>query len=73
MPSDAYNSLSAEDLGAILAWVKQLPPLNKPTGPITLGPIGKMLWSTGLAQCTAGASDRSGRPVPAGPAGRTDA
>jgi cytochrome c553 len=50
MPSDAYNFLSAEDLGAILAWVKQLPPVNRPAGPIEFGPIGKMLWSTGQAQ-----------------------
>ncbi len=50
MPSDAYNFLSAEDLGAILAWVKQRPSVSRPTRTSQLGPIGKMLWSTGQAQ-----------------------
>lgn len=72
MPSDAYNFLSAEDLGAILAWVKQLRPVNRPTGPIQLGPIGKMLWSTGLAQLQqARAIDQSAPFPPAPPVGPT--
>ena len=72
MPSDAYNFLSAEDLGAILAWVKQLPPVNRPTGPITLGPIGKMLWSTGLAQLQqARVIDQAAPFPPAPPVGPT--
>ena len=67
MPSDVYNSLSAEDLGAILAWVRQLPPVTRPMGPIAFGPIGKMLWSTGQVQFQQARVIDQGAPFTAAP------
>lgn len=46
MPSLPYSALSAADLGAIIAWVKSMPPVDRELPSLKLGPIGKMLIAT---------------------------
>jgi len=43
MPSLPYSSLGAADLGAIIAWVKSMPPVDRELPPLRLGPIGRIL------------------------------
>jgi cytochrome c553 len=46
MPSLPYSALSAADLGAIIAWVKSMPPVDRDLPPLTIGPIGRILIAT---------------------------
>jgi mono/diheme cytochrome c family protein len=72
MPSEAYAPLSSEDLGAILAWVKQLRPVSRASTSSVFGPIGKMLWSTGKVEFQAArVIDQSAPFSAAPPAGPT--
>lgn len=43
MPSGPYSALSASDLGAIVAWAKSLPPIDRELPALKLGPIGRLL------------------------------
>jgi cytochrome c553 len=54
MPALPYSSLGPADLGAIIAWVKSMPPVDRELPPLKLGPIGRMMIAT-----------RPGRLVPA--------
>jgi mono/diheme cytochrome c family protein len=42
MPSKAFNFLSAEDVGSIIAYLKSLPPVDKVVPPPKLAPIGRV-------------------------------
>jgi mono/diheme cytochrome c family protein len=41
MPSEAYTHFSDTDLGAIIAYVKSVPPVDQTTSPPRIGPIGE--------------------------------
>lgn len=43
MPSLDYESMSDQDLGALIAYLKSVPPVDRERGPVSLGPIGRML------------------------------
>jgi len=43
MPSHEYAFLSESDLHAVSAYIKSLPSVDKPNGPIKLGPVAKVL------------------------------
>jgi mono/diheme cytochrome c family protein len=43
MPSSTLGFLSDEDLGAIIAYLKSIPPVNKKLPQTTLGPLGRLL------------------------------
>jgi cytochrome c553 len=45
MPSTAYASLSVSDLGAIIAWVKSMPPVDRELPPRRIGPIGRLVMA----------------------------
>jgi len=47
MPSLEYEGMSDEDLGALIAYLKSLPPVDRERGPVSLGPIGRMLVAKG--------------------------
>lgn len=47
MPSEAYNTLSPEDLGAIIAYAKQVAPVDRVMPPITFGPVARVLLAVG--------------------------
>jgi cytochrome c553 len=47
MPSADYTHLSDEDMGDLLAYIKSVPPVNKPSGPVALGPVARALVAFG--------------------------
>jgi cytochrome c553 len=48
MPSYAYANLSDRDLGAMIAYLKQLPPVDHEVPAIRLRPLGRALVAAGL-------------------------
>lgn len=67
MASDAYNTLSPEDLGAIVAYAKQVPPVDRVVPPITFGPVARVLLTLGkMPLFMADAIDHS-KPAPSAP------
>lgn len=54
MPSDHYNKISDEDLGAIIAYLKTLPPVDNELDESKLGPLGRILsvFAGGLLPAT---------------------
>jgi len=47
MPSEDFESLTDQDLGSIVGYVKSMPPVDQPRIPIQLGPVGRVLLLTG--------------------------
>ncbi len=47
MPSAEYAVLSDEDLGALIAYLRTLPPVDRDRGPVAPGPIARLLMLTG--------------------------
>jgi len=45
MPAEEYNKISDDDLGAIIAYLKTLPPVDNEVGESDLGPLGRTLAS----------------------------
>ncbi|GAB1489537.1 hypothetical protein MASR2M8_19900 [Opitutaceae bacterium] len=43
MPSLDYQGLSDEDLGAMIAYLKSIPAVDRPRGPVEPGPIARLL------------------------------
>jgi mono/diheme cytochrome c family protein len=48
MHSDAYNRLSAADLGAIIAYVRSVPAVDKEVPPTRTAPLGRVFVALGL-------------------------
>ena len=46
MPSMVFAALNAEDLGAIIAYVKSVPPVDHAIPPTKLGPVGRLMMLT---------------------------
>ncbi|HEY1130354.1 MAG TPA: cytochrome c [Roseateles sp.] len=70
MPSEDYNRLTDADLGALIAHVKQLPPVSGETAVLRLPPPVRVLYGLGLIQDAAAKIDHSlppPAPVPEGP------
>lgn len=47
MPSDAYSNLSDEDVAALIAYLRQVPPVDRSPIPTGVGPIGRVLLAAG--------------------------
>lgn len=47
MPSETYVHLSDRDLGALVAYLKQLPPVDRTPPPTRFGPLGRVLLASG--------------------------
>ena len=62
MPSVEYSSLSAEDLGAVIAYVRSLAPVDRDVARPTFGPVARVLIATSAAPLFA--ADVVGREVP---------
>lgn len=72
MPSTVYASLSAADLGAVIAWVKSMPPVDRELPPLRIGPIGRLLIAKNPGRLVAATVLDHAAPVPADtPAGAT--
>lgn len=61
MPSAEYASLSDEDLGAVMAYLKSLPPVARPRGPIAPGPVIRAMLTLGKIQLAADLIDHTAR------------
>ncbi len=47
MPSLDYEGMSDQDLGALISYLKTVPPVDRARGPVSFGPIGRMLLVKG--------------------------
>ena len=47
MPAEAYQFMSDGDLGAVIAWIRSVPPVNRAWPPRRFGPIARMLITRG--------------------------
>lgn len=47
MPSHEYYLLSDEDLGALVSYIKSVPPVDNPLPENSVGPLGRILYVTG--------------------------
>ena len=67
MPSDVFASLGAEDLGAVIAYVKSIPPVTRELPATALGPIGRMLVATNKAPLVIARNIDQDAPLPVPP------
>jgi cytochrome c553 len=49
MPSEVYQAMTSEDLGALIAYLERLPPVDNVLPESRLGPVGRMLQATDRA------------------------
>ncbi|MEY4484702.1 MAG: hypothetical protein RL693_2154 [Verrucomicrobiota bacterium] len=59
MPSTDYALFSEEDMGALIAYLKSVPPVNRPTVPIALGPVSRALLTFGKIKLAADEIDHA--------------
>lgn len=64
MPSEEYSHLSDEDLGALIAYLKTLAPVDRARGPVEVGPLARVLIALGEIRLGAEHIDH-GAPRPA--------
>ena len=57
MPSEEYSHFSDEDLGALVAYMKTIPAVDRERVPTELGPISRMLLATGKMKLAADVID----------------
>lgn len=69
MPSYEYYFLDDRDLGALIAYLKQIPAVDAVSSPIDLGPIGRVLVLAGELRLAAEYIDHTQKPPSAPPAG----
>jgi cytochrome c553 len=50
MPSEVYTKLTDADLGAVIAYVKQVPPIDREVPQSRFGPLGRALLAVGKMQ-----------------------
>jgi cytochrome c553 len=53
MPSTDYARFSDTDMGALIAYIKSMPPVNRPRGPVALGPVARGLTAAGKIKLAA--------------------
>lgn len=53
MPSTEYSIFSDADLGALIAYLRTLPAVDRARGPVNLGPIARMLTAAGTIKLAA--------------------
>jgi hypothetical protein len=64
MPVEDYNDLSAEDLTAVVSYLRSLPPVDNQVPPTTLGPLGRLLLAADLAKLRSADQVPQDHPVP---------
>jgi len=65
MPSRVYTALSNADLGALIAWVKSMPPVDHEVPATTVGPIGRMMLATDPGRLISARLIDHAAPIPA--------
>lgn len=71
MPASHYNRLSDEDIRAIIAYVKSVPPVDNELKPFSAGPISRAITLSGAPFFHAGIIQHDAPHRPAPPAGVT--
>ena len=59
MPSLEYTHMSDEDLGALIAFLRSIPPINRARGPVSPGPVAHALIALGQLKVSAEVIDHS--------------
>ena len=59
MPSAEYASFSDEDLGAVIAFIKSVPPVDRERVPTSFGPVARVLLAVGKIKLDAGTIDHA--------------
>lgn len=59
MPSTDYASFSDEDMGALVAYINSMPAVNRPRGPVALGPVARALTAFGKIKLAAEVIDHA--------------
>lgn len=59
MPSEDYSTFTEADLGALIAFIKSMPPVNRPRGPVQLGPVARGLTAAGKIKLAAAVIDHA--------------
>ena len=47
MPSYEYRGIGPDDLGALISWIKSMPPVDTELREQEVGPLGRVLYLTG--------------------------
>lgn len=47
MPANEYQFISDEDLGAVIAYLRSVPPVDREVGPQRIGPLARALFAAG--------------------------
>jgi len=50
MPSQEFQQFTDDDVSAIAAWARSLPPVTDSLPPISVGPLARVLWMAGKLQ-----------------------
>ncbi|MBP8257234.1 MAG: cytochrome c [Opitutaceae bacterium] len=61
MPAFEYAAQSDEDLGALIAFLKSVPPVDRPSGPVEPGPLMKVLIAVGEMKIDAARIDHDAK------------
>jgi cytochrome c553 len=59
MPSADFSTMSDDDMGALVAYIKSVPPVDKPSGPVALGPVARALLTFGQIKLAADVIDHA--------------
>jgi mono/diheme cytochrome c family protein len=72
MPSQEYNALGDEDLGALVSYLRSVKPVDRVPPANAVGPVGRLLFLTGkIPMVPAEVIDHEAPRKPVPPAGRT--
>jgi cytochrome c553 len=53
MPSTDFATFSDSDMGSLIAYLKSVPPVNRPRIPVKLGPVARALMTAGVIKLAA--------------------
>lgn len=59
MPSTDYASFSDADMGDLIAFLRSVPAVDKPSGPVALGPVARVLLTLGQIKLAAEVIDHA--------------
>lgn len=62
MPSEDYQAFSDDDLGAVIAYARSLPAVDRTLAPVSLGPVGRLLVAKGDLKLAAEIVDHGATP-----------
>ncbi len=60
MPSQEYAGMSDQDFSDLVAYLKSVPPVDRPTVPVSVGPVARLLILAGEMRLAAEVIDHSG-------------